>query len=97
MRNNYFKEHKITYLKRINQQLPLGEFIVIIDNVGYWLNEIIMLNLEKDYEIIREIIFGEGKEKIKWTDINNELIPLVKSVKNKSEIEKVINLPKKKV
>ena len=92
MRDKYFEHYNIPYFKRFFYQLPLNDIVIVLENDGYWLNEIIILNLDKEYEFIRRIIFGNEKYKIKTLEIDDEAA-IIKINKKKSEIKKYLKLP----
>jgi len=96
MRKLYFKKHNISFFKRLAHRLPLADFIVLIGREGFWLNEIFMLNLEKNCEIILNTLFEDSvniKKPFKWTRVNEEIIGVIISSNKKKEIEKRLKLP----
>ncbi len=94
MRKAYFKKHPASYFKRMSQSVPLTELIIVFGKEGFWLNEIIMLNINKDYEEIRKTLFEDDLKKSNlWTEFDGEYYPLIKINKSKFSIKKKIKLP----
>ena len=94
MRKAYFNKYPASYFKRMSQSVPMTELIVGFNKEGFWLNEIIILNLDKDYEQIRKVLFGDKeKQDIKYTEIRGELEPIIELKEKKSKISKILKLP----
>lgn len=93
IKEEYKKNHpKLSWFQLLGE-IPAGDFIIVIENKGYWLSEIILANIEKRYEEVRKALFDGEKTKLKWTDINGELYPILRANKTKKQIRKYIKLP----
>ncbi len=94
VKKEFFKIHnKLTFVERL-AEIPFSDFIIKIEQEGFYLSDIIMHNLEKRYKVIGKVLFGEGDSvKLKWTEMNDELVGVLKSPYTKREIKNKINLP----
>ena len=94
VKEKYFAKHKgLNFIQRF-VEIPASDFIISIEGEGYWLSGIIVANIDKRYSEIQKYLFDNDKGKLMWTDINGELLPIIKIKKEMKEIQKNLSFPK---
>ncbi|MCK9430518.1 MAG: hypothetical protein M0R17_11000 [Candidatus Omnitrophica bacterium] len=92
MRDIYFSKHKVTYFNRLLYNIPITEFLIKIGKNGYWLNEIILLNKNKNFnEIRKELLVGSSTGFTR--DTNGNILSVIIPKYNYSKIRQKIILP----
>lgn len=94
VKEKYFTLHKgLNFIQRFGE-IPNSDFIISIEGEGYWLSGIIVANINKRYSEIQKDLFDNDKGKLMWTDINGELLPIIKIKKTMKGVQKNLILPK---